>query len=313
MENFMLSANAVLPMFLLLAAGYLSKRFGILSLEDIPRTNRIAFRIFLPCLLFYNIYNAELSYAIRPKLILFAVCGVLLVFAGAVYGAHRFEKIQDRKGPIAQGIFRSNFVIMGIPIAQAIVGDADLSPVAILIAVIVPMFNFLSVVILEKFRGGRVKTGEVLLEIAKNPLIIGSVLGIVFLLLHIRLPAVVEKAVSNLGSIATPLQLFLLGAFFRFSGLRHYVRPLTVVTLVKLFVTPAVMLSAAALLGIRGVEFLGLIGIFASPTAINSFTMVQQMKCGDAELAGDIVVMTSAVSIFSFFIWIYLFKSLGMF
>ena len=313
MENFMLSANAVLPMFLLLAAGYLSKRFGILSLEDIPRTNRIAFRIFLPCLLFYNIYNAELSYAIRPKLILFAVCGVLLVFAGAVYGAHRFERNQDRKGPIAQGIFRSNFVIMGIPIAQAIVGDADLSPVAILSAVIVPMFNFLSVVILEKFRGGRVKTGEVLLEIAKNPLIIGSVLGIVFLLLHIRLPAVVEKAVSNLGSIATPLQLFLLGAFFRFSGLRHYVRPLTVVTLVKLFVTPAVMLSAAALLGIRGVEFLGLIGIFASPTAINSFTMVQQMKCGDAELAGDIVVMTSAVSIFSFFIWIYLFKSLGMF
>ena len=313
MENFMLSANAVLPMFLLLAAGYLSKRFGILSLEDIPRTNRIAFRIFLPCLLFYNIYNAELSYAIRTKLILFAVCGVLLVFAGAVYGAHRFERNQDRKGPIAQGIFRSNFVIMGIPIAQAIVGDADLSPVAILIAVIVPMFNFLSVVILEKFRGGRVKTGEVLLEIAKNPLIIGSVLGIVFLLLHIRLPAVVEKAVSNLGSIATPLQLFLLGAFFRFSGLRHYVRPLTVVTLVKLFVTPAVMLSAAALLGIRGVEFLGLIGIFASPTAINSFTMVQQMKCGDAELAGDIVVMTSAVSIFSFFIWIYLFKSLGMF
>ena len=313
MENFMLSANAVLPMFLLLAAGYLSKRFGILSLEDIPRTNRIAFRLFLPCLLFYNIYNAELSYAIRPKLILFAVCGVLLVFAGAVYGAHRFERNQDRKGPIAQGIFRSNFVIMGIPIAQAIVRDADLSPVAILIAVIVPMFNFLSVVILEKFRGGRVKTGEVLLEIAKNPLIIGSVLGIVFLLLHIRLPAVVEKAVSNLGSIATPLQLFLLGAFFRFSGLRHYMRPLTVVTLVKLFVTPAVMLSAAALLGIRGVEFLGLIGIFASPTAINSFTMVQQMKCGDAELAGDIVVMTSAVSIFSFFIWIYLFKSLGMF
>ena len=144
-------------------------------------------------------------------------------------------------------------------------------------------------------------------------MIIGSVLGIVFLLLRIRLPAVVEKAVSNLGSIATPLQLFLLGAFFRFSGLRRYVRPLTVVTLVKLFVTPAIMLSAAALLGIRGVEFLGLIGIFASPTAINSFTMVQQMKCGDAELAGDIVVMTSAVSIFSFFIWIYLFKSLGMF
>ncbi|MBP5240212.1 MAG: AEC family transporter, partial [Oscillospiraceae bacterium] len=103
MENFMRSVNAVLPMFLLLAAGYVSKRFGILSPDDIPRTNKIAFRIFLPCLLFYNIYSAELSSAIRPKLILFALCGVLLVFAGAVYGVHRFEPIQDRKGVIAQG------------------------------------------------------------------------------------------------------------------------------------------------------------------------------------------------------------------
>ena len=309
----MLSVNAVLPMFLLLAAGYLSQRFGILSREDVPRTNKLGFRIFLPCQLFYNIYCAELGSAVRPKLILFALCGVLLVFAAAGYGVHRFEPIQDRKGVIAQGVFRSNFVIMGLPIAQALIGDGDLGPVAILIAVVVPVFNFLSVVILEKFRGGKVRTGEVLLEVAKNPLIIGSMLGIVFLLLKIRLPAVAEKAISNLGSIATPLQLFLLGAFFRFAGLRRYVRALSVVTLVKQFITPAVMLSTAALLGFRGVEFIALIGIFASPTAVNSFTMVQQMKCGDEELAGDIVVMTSAVSIFSFFVWIYLFKSLGVF
>lgn len=76
---------------------------------------------------------------------------------------------------------------------------------------------------------------------------------------------------------------------------------------------PGILLSAAALLGIRGVEFIGLIGIFAAPTAVNSFTMVQQMNCGDTELAGDIVVLTSALSMFSFFVWIYLFKSLAVF
>ena len=65
MENFMLSVNAVLPMFLLLAAGYLSQRFGILTREDVPRTNRLGFRIFLPCQLFYSIYCADLSSAIR--------------------------------------------------------------------------------------------------------------------------------------------------------------------------------------------------------------------------------------------------------
>ena len=128
-----------------------------------------------------------------------------------------------------------------------------------------------------------------------------------------KLPLTVEKAVSGLGNIATPLQLFLLGAFFRFEGLRRYRLPLTAVTAIKLFVTPAAALSLAAALGFRGVEFVALIGVFASPTAVNSFTMVQQMECGDAELAGDIVIMTSAVSLFSFFLWIWIFKTMGVF
>ena len=147
----------------------------------------------------------------------------------------------------------------------------------------------------------------------KNPLIVSSLLGILFQLLGIRLPKLLEQTVSSLSVIASPLQLFLLGAFFRFDGLGRYARPLAAVTVVKLFVTPAVLLGTAALLGIRGGDFVGLIGIFASPTAVNSFTMVQQMNCGDAELAGDIVVMTSAVSILSFFLWILIFKNFGIF
>ena len=123
-----------------------------------------------------------------------------------------------------------------------------------------------------------------------HTLIISSLLGIAFQLLHLRLPWAAEKAVSNLGSVASPLQLFLLGAFFRFDGLGRYVRPLAAVTAVKLFVTPAVLLGTAALLGIRGGDFVGLM-----------------------ELAGDIVVTTSAVSILSFFLWILIFKTLGVF
>ena len=157
------------------------------------------------------------------------------------------------------------------------------------------------------------RTGEILLEVVKNPLIISSLFGILLQLLQIRLPALLEGMISGLAGIASPLQLFLLGAFFRFNGLRRYVKALSAVTGIKLFLTPAVVLSTAALLGIRGADFVGLIGIFASPTAVNSFTMVQQMNCGDAELAGDIVVLTSAVSIVSFFLWILVFKNLGVF
>ena len=313
MDHFLLSANAVLPMFLQLAAGFLSQKAGILSREDVSRFNRVAFRIFLPCLLFYNIYTSDLSSAVKPGLIAFAAGGVLLVCLGAFLCARFLVKKQDWKAVIAQGMFRSNFAIMGISVAQALVGQNNLGSITVLIAVIVPMFNILSVILLEYFRGERIRILRILTQALKNPLIIGSLLGIVFQLLHIRLPGVAEKAVSGLGSIASPLQLFLLGAFFRFDGLRRYIRPLFAVTAVKLFLTPGVMLTTAALLGFRGADFVGLIGVFASSTAVNSFTMVQQMNCGDAELAGDIVVLTSAVSIVSMFLWIFIFKSAGIF
>ena len=81
MQNFLLSARAVLPMFLMIAAGYFCRRIGVLSREDVPRFNRVAFRVFLPCLLFYNVYVSDLSSAVRPRLIVFAVLGVLVVAA----------------------------------------------------------------------------------------------------------------------------------------------------------------------------------------------------------------------------------------
>ena len=313
MEHFYLALSAVAPLFLSMAAGFLSQKAGILTREDVPKINKVAFQVFLPCLLFYNVYMSDLSSAVRPKLILFAVAAVLIVFSASVFIALHWVSEREWRGVVSQAIFRSNYVIMGVPIAQALVGADNLGPVAILVAIVVPLFNFLAVIVLESFRGGKAKLGTVLLGIAKNPLIISSLLGILFLALKLRLPHLLEQSVASLGGIATPLQLFLLGAFFRFSGLRRYIKPLSAVTGIKLLLTPAVMLGTAAALGFRGVEFVALIGIFASPTAVNSFTMVQQMHCGDAELAGDIVVCTSAFSVLSLFLWIWIFKSLGMF
>ncbi|MER2235937.1 MAG: AEC family transporter [Candidatus Limivicinus sp.] len=313
MENFLLSANAVVPMFLLMAAGYAAREAGILDREDVFRFNRVAFRVFLPCLLFINIYQSDLHAVANPRLILFAVAGVLLVFLVAFVGAKYLEPTENRRGVVAQGIFRSNFVIMGLPVAEALAGGEYLGSVTLLIAVVVPLFNFLAVFVLEFFRGGKVKPGEVLVEILKNPLVVSSLLGILFQALPFRLPALAETAISNLGRIATPLQLFLLGAFFRFDGIKERLLPTAVVTAIKLFVTPGLLLSAAGMLGVRGVEFIALIGVFATPTAVNSFTMVQQMHCGDEELAGNIVVATSAVSMLSLFLWILLFRNLGMF
>ena len=312
MENLMISANAVLPMCLVMALGYGTRRLGWLRREEISTINKIAFRIFLPCLLYYNIYCSDLSGSFDPLLMAYAVGGVLLTFGLALGYTLLTEKLPERRGVLIQGMFRSNYVIMGIPVATALLGADQLGTVSILIAVIVPLFNMLAVVVLEVFRGQKPKPLHILGQIAKNPLVIGSVLGILTLVASIRLPHILEQTIQSVSAIASPLQLFLLGAFFQFSGLKTYRRELVTVSIAKLIVSPGLFLGLGALLGFRGVAFVSLIGIFASPTAVNSFTMAQQMG-GDAELAGDIVVTTSAASILTMFFWIFLFKSLGMF
>ena len=312
MENLMISANAVLPMCLVMALGYGTRRLGWLRREEISTINKIAFRIFLPCLLYYNIYCSDLSGSLDPLLMTYAVGGVLLTFGLALGYTLLTEKLPERRGVLIQGMFRSNYVIMGIPVATALLGADQLGTVSILIAVIVPLFNMLAVVVLEVFRGQKPKPLHILGQIAKNPLVIGSVLGILTLVAGIRLPHILEQTIQSVSAIASPLQLFLLGAFFQFSGLKTYRRELVTVSIAKLIVSPGLFLGLGALLGFRGVAFVSLIGIFASPTAVNSFTMAQQMG-GDAELAGDIVVTTSAASILTMFFWIFLFKSLGMF
>ena len=312
MENLMISANAVLPMCLVMALGYGTRRLGWLRREEISTINKIAFRIFLPCLLYYNIYCSDLSGSFDPLLMTYAVGGVLLTFGLALGYTLLTEKLPERRGVMIQGMFRSNYVIMGIPVATALLGADQLGTVSILIAVIVPLFNMLAVVVLEVFRGQKPKPLHILGQIAKNPLVIGSVLGILTLVAGIRLPHILEQTIQSVSAIASPLQLFLLGAFFQFSGLKTYRRELVTVSIAKLIVSPGLFLGLGALLGFRGVAFVSLIGIFASPTAVNSFTMAQQMG-GDAELAGDIVVVTSAVSMLTMFLWVFLFKSLGMF
>ena len=312
MENLMISANAVLPMCLVMALGYGTRRLGWLRREEISTINKIAFRIFLPCLLYYNIYCSDLSGSFDPLLMAYAVGGVLLTFGLALGYTLLTEKLPERRGVLIQGMFRSNYVIMGIPVATALLGADQLGTVSILIAVIVPLFNMLAVVVLEVFRGQKPKPLHILCQIAKNPLVIGSVLGILTLVAGIRLPHILEQTIQSVSAIASPLQLFMLGAFFQFSGLKTYRRELVTVSIAKLIVSPGLFLGLGALLGFRGVAFVSLIGIFASPTAVNSFTMAQQMG-GDAELAGDIVVTTSAASILTMFLWIFLFKSLGMF
>ena len=312
MESLQISLNAVLPLCLYMAAGYLARRRGLIDEEIILKFNRVAFLVFLSTSVFSALYGSDLSTAVNPKLILFVVFGVLAEFLYGFLVANKVADRENQKGVIVQGIFRSNFTLIGLAIARALLPHEDIAPVVFLCAIITPEFNILAVIALSLYGGEKVRPREVVLRIVKNPLIIATAAGILCLVLNVRFPKSIETAITGMAGVATPLMLFLLGAFFRFDSFGSSAKQISTTTAFKLVFNPAIFLTIGYLLGFRGVEFVGLIGVFASSAAVSSFTMSQQMG-GDAELAGGVVILTSVFSCLTLFGWCVLFKTLGAF
>ena len=312
MNSFALCLRAVLPAFLIIMAGYASKRAGFVLESDVPRMNVMAYRAFMPVMCFYNVYRSDISSAVRPALLAFSVIGVLVAYAASWLYASRFVAVRNRRGVVIQGLYRSNFLIIGLSFAEGLMGDDSLGCVSVCGALIVPLFNALAVVTLEAYNGETVDRKKLLLNIAQNPLLLGSVAGAAFLFAGWTLPDPLALAVQQMGQAGSPLMLFLLGAFFRLGNARKHWRELLAVCAGRLVIIPGVALTIAALMGFRGVEFVTLIALFGSSTAGNSFTMAQQMG-GDAELAGDIVVLTSVLCSLTMFLYSLLFLRLGMY
>mgnify|MGYP002801512347 FL=1 len=309
-ESLFISLEIVLPLFFLMAIGYIIKRTGMMNETSVKQVNSVIFKIFLPLLVFLNIYNTELAESFNSKLLLYAVAGVLIQFVLSLCLVILVEKENSRRGVMLQGMFRSNFVLFGIPISTALFGEQAAGLAAILIAVIIPLYNVLAVISLEIFNGRRPNILKILLGIVTNPLIIGSVVGVLFLLFHIELPTVLYETVSDISGIATPLAFIILGASFNFGDVGKYVRELSLVLGCKLVFFPVLFLGIALLLGFRDAPLAVLLTVFGAPIAVSSFTMAQQMG-GDHALAGQLVVFSSIFSIVTMFLFIFLLKEMA--
>ena len=311
-SNFIICIKAVIPMFLMLALGYGGRLMKLTDDSLSAKMNSLCFKMLFPFLMFHNIYASRIDEVLSLRLIVFAVAAVMAVYGAATLFTLRIEKSARSRGAMIQAIYRSNFVIMGLPVATNIYGHGNVGVTAVLVAIIVPLFNVLAVVTLEIYRSSKVRPGKILLNIAKNPLIGGAFLGIAFSILGIRLPGIIESTVSDISACATPVALMILGSSFKFSGAAKVRRNLTIAGAAKLIAVPGLVLPAAALMGFRDIAFVSLVGIFAAPCAISTFTMAQEMD-SDYELAGASVVFTTAFSCVTMFLWLYLFKSLGVF
>lgn len=312
LNSFLLSLNTIASIFVMMAVGYGAKRLLRLEKEHIVRFNSLVFYTMLPLMLFYNIYTSDIRGGVSFRCLGLAlgVLGVLFLITWAL--VVRVEPDNSRRGVMIQASFRSNFLLLGMPLIQKLCPGADLATVSVMLAIVVPCYNVLAVFTLETF--GRRQTGwkSLLRGIGTNPLILASAAGILANLSGLRLPDFLASPIAQLGASASPVALLLLGAQFEFQDVRDHRRNLALCTAMRLLVYPGAALTLAALAGLRGPEFAVLISMFATPTAVASFSMAAQMG-GNRPLAASVVTVTTLLSSATMFLWIFLFKTLGMF
>lgn len=307
MSNLYLAVSVVFPLFCMMGLGYFLKTIGMLNDLFLKQLNTICFRVFLPLLLFINIYQSDFFGLFSAKLVLFAIVLVFISFVLVIMLVPKIEQGNDNRGVMMQGIFRSNYILFGVPIAQGLYGTENTGTTAILIAFVIPLFNLLSVLTLSVYSGQKQTRRQTLKEIIQNPLIIGSFIALCFVLTGIQLPLMIEHAITDISKVATPLALITLGGSFQFRSIGEYKKQLGISVFGKLIVLPGIFIFISILFGYRNEELAALMAMFASPTAVSTFTMAQNADAND-KLAGQIVVLGSLLSIITIFIWIVLLK-----
>ena len=311
----MVSFNVIAPVFFLMVLGYLLVNYTSLADRKLTKqANAIVFKIFLPCMLFYNVSQSDIGAEIhsRIKLCIWAAGGLLILFVLLCLIVPKVVKQENQQGVVIQGIFRSNYVIFGVAVVQNMYGAKSTTTAAILSAILVPMYNFFAVVALSIF-GEKRETDwkKIILDIVKNPLIISSVLGIIFSLLGIRLPTAVDTTVQDLAKLSTPIAFMILGGDLDFSKVRGNLKVASVVLTIKLVILPLIMIPMIVMMGYRDADLLSGLLAYQTPVAVSSYIMAQQAGA-DGQLAGQLVVFSSVLSIFTLFVTILILRTIGL-
>ncbi len=328
MENsFIFATNAVAPILLTVLLGYFLKKGGLLG-EDVAKAiNKLVFRILLPVMLFNNVYKIGDFGSFDAGYIVYAVVAVIVIFCLALLFVILFTKDSKKRAALLQSTFRSNYALIGIPLAESLFGAEGVAVASILSAFTIPTFNILAVISLSIFRDGAEKPSikKILLGILKNPLIQGVAAGVVALLIRgvfvnygiqFRLTDLepVYKVITWITNMATPLALIVLGAQFEFSAVASLKREIISGVVIRNLIVPLFGLGVAYLCfkDFGGAEFAALVAVFATPVAVASVPMAQEMDA-DATLAGQLVVWTTIASAFSVFFSSMILYSLGVF
>ena len=327
------AVNAVFPVVLVTFLGYFLRRIGFLPQAFISTGSRLSFNVLMPCMLFVNVYSIENFSVIRWDVVVYCIAVLLVIFLLGMATSMAVTPVPERKGVILQAAFRSNMAIVGLSLAGVLGGEEAVAMAAIVSACTLPLMNIFAVISLTVFLEGsdKVDIGGILKNIAKNPIILGILAGMVCLLIRgtqlryfgsvmFSLNGQLEflyNALVSVKAMTSPFALMILGAQFDFSASKGMLREIIAGIIWRVILAPVIGIGAAVLLTKWAVldfgvnEFPALIALFGTPTAVSSAIMAGQMK-NDEQLATQLVVWTSICSVATMFLTVCLLMAEGL-
>lgn len=316
LSSFIFALNSTLPVFLVILVGRFFMRVGIINEEWTKISDRMAFRYALPVVLFLDIAKMDIHRDLDMTFIIFCMVSTTAMFFLIYLISRICLKDKTMVGSFAQGAVRGSAAILGIPFVTNIYGEPGMVPLMILAAV--PLFNAYSVVILtissRKFLSGsktKIQYRLILKSIFKNPLIRGILIGFPFCILGIKLPPILDKSLTSIGTMAVPLMLISIGADFKMSDLTAKFKLSAIASTIKLVILPLAVLPIAIYMGFRDSALVALLVMLGAPSAVSGYIMSKAMD-NDYVLMSNIVVMTTLLSSVTFTFWIFILRYMAL-
>lgn len=314
MENFIYSINVTMPIFLVMVIGYILKQIGMLNDNFVTVANKFNFKVTLPFMLFKDIAGVDIKAVFDIKYVLFCAIVSTICF-WVVWGTAKLL-VRDKtiRGAFVQSSFHGSAAVMGLAFIQNIYGSSAMGPLMIVSAV--PLYNIFSVIVLT-FEANdstnidkKAKIRQAGMNICKNPIILSILAGLIVGLLGIQFPTLVNKTISNVAQMATPLALITIGAGFEGRKALAKIAPTMVASTIKLVLQPLVFLPVAAWMGFSGEKMIAILIMLASPTTPSCYIMAKSMN-NDEVLTASVIVTTTLMAAFTLTGWIFLLKTLG--
>lgn len=324
MDTLIFSANAVLPIILLVTFGFFLRKKEFLNDSFVSQCNSFVFQFCFPCQMFVSIYSVKEFNSNHIKLIMFSCTAIMIMICISFIYAIFFVKEVKQKGVIAQSFYRSNYVLIGTSLASLLYGMEGMAAASIVLACTIPLYTISAVIALTIFLGDKnqkINPLSITKKIITNPQITGIIVGVLAVFarkftgdLRIGSFKFIYSTISNIAQVTSPVALTMLGAQFHFSSTGKLFRNIAIAVFVKLIFSPILGLSAVYFLfpEFKGPEYAALVPLFGSPVAIASAIMAEQMH-NDGELARQIVVWSTFFSMFTLFAIISFFRHIGIF